>query len=290
VLRKTTRGRSSGLPPYWRAFHQMTIRHTSSQKLWSVVPSSGMPTVHARVNRRMTSSETKTGYQSGRDWIPMSSQFARSACLLYLGIHLAVNVVSCHAAFYDSVPITSYRQSRYSEVVAQTGWFTCGPAAAATLLTRYYGINSSEREMLEIATDVMEAKGDDPAQGITMLALKQALSTKGIPSKGYRLTPCSLHSYLQQGGLPLILHITKPQPHYVLAVGLVHNQLILADPSFGLRVLPVHGFSLKHGFNGIVLYPVPSPDRIRAAVSKQDAVKTRVKNRLRRLSNLKQIW
>ena len=50
-----------------------------------------------------------------------------------------------------------YRELRY--VVGQTDFYTCGPAAVATLPTYYYGIPTTEAEALELAEGFMRAQG-----------------------------------------------------------------------------------------------------------------------------------
>ncbi|BFH76753.1 hypothetical protein TthTF19_19080 [Thermus thermophilus] len=44
----------------------------------------------------------------------------------------------------------SYRSLRYTHVVGQTDWYTCG-AVVATLLTHYYGDPTTEEEVLKVA-------------------------------------------------------------------------------------------------------------------------------------------
>ncbi|MBC7220028.1 peptidase C39, partial [Candidatus Bipolaricaulota bacterium] len=80
-----------------------------------------------------------------------------------------------------------YRDLRYEWVVGQADWYTCGPAAVATLLTHYYGIATTEAEALELAEGFMVAAGREPGQALTALALRQTLEAKGIPTKGYRV-------------------------------------------------------------------------------------------------------
>jgi len=56
----------------------------------------------------------------------------------------------------------SYRELRYDGVVGQTDWYTCGPAAVATLLTYYYGIPTTEAEALKLAEGFMREMGLEP--------------------------------------------------------------------------------------------------------------------------------
>lgn len=123
--------------------------------------------------------------------------------IIILGIALALT------ANASSVP---YRELRYEGVIGQTDWYTCGPAAVATLLTHYYGISTTEAEALELAEGFMREMGLEPGpgRGINALALKKTLETKGIPTKGFRVKPEALRHYFARGGLPVILHLIKP--------------------------------------------------------------------------------
>ena len=155
----------------------------------------------------------------------------------------------------------SYRELRYTGVIGQTDWYTCGPAAAATLLHHYFGIPATEVELLGLAVQAMEGAEQDPRAGISAWALLRALAHKGLPARGYRVDPDHLAAYFHQGGLPVILHVTRPEAHYVVAVGTVGEQVLLADPSFGRHLLSWEELAEEKGFSGVVLVPVPGPER-----------------------------
>ena len=54
----------------------------------------------------------------------------------------------------------SYRPLRYTHVVGQTDWYTCGAAAVAMLLTYYYGDPATEEEVLEVAIEETKKSGN----------------------------------------------------------------------------------------------------------------------------------
>jgi len=154
---------------------------------------------------------------------------------------------------------TPHRDLRYQQVVGQTDWFTCGPAAVATLLHYYYGIAATEGRVLELALQAMQKpESEVRLVGINALALRQAMQTLGLPSRGFRLSLEQLSDYFARGGLPVVLHVTRPEPHYVVAVGMVWGQVVLADPSWGKRIMPLEGLLSQKGFSGVALVPIPS--------------------------------
>lgn len=205
-----------------------------------------------------------------------------------LGMLLWAATIVSAAEPTTAAPPTPYRALRYQRFVGQTDWYTCGPAAVATLLTSYYGIPTSELEMVQLTLQAMEGTGKDPTEGMTLLSLKQALEFRNITSKGYRLTLESLVDYFRQGGLPLIVHVTRPQLHYVVGIGVVGDYFVLGDPSFGNRILPISALTSEKGFAGIVLVPILTQSLAHQAKVRQSESLAYAERRLAQLEALKE--
>lgn len=182
---------------------------------------------------------------------------------------------------------TSLRELRYQRMIGQTTWFTCGPAAVATLLSYYFGLQVSEAEILEVSLEVMGADAAKVETGITALALKTALERYGIPTRGYRVTTSALAQYFQRGGLPLILHVTRPQLHYLVAEGFISGHFVIADPSYGRRLLPSAALEGEKGFSGVVLATLPNPALAERAALAQQETLSWARERLSRLTDLR---
>lgn len=177
--------------------------------------------------------------------------------LLLLGVAAAL-VTAPARALPASLPVrTTFHDARYDGVVGQTDWSTCGPAAVATLLRYYYGMDVDEREALRRALSFAEAQGLDAAAGVSGLALAHSMETFGVPTLGYRLTPEALTDYFHRGGLPVIAHVTRPRQHYVVLVGMIGPYVLVADPSWGRRVERWDDFLAEKDFSGVTLVPVP---------------------------------
>lgn len=200
-------------------------------------------------------------------------------------VSLTLNIIIFTINSTSANAITPYRTIRYQGVVGQTSYYTCGPAAVATLLIHYYKIDTTENEILELAHQAIKERGKDPeeGQGINALALKEALADKGIPSRGIKIKPETLPNYFNRGGVPLILHVTQPQLHYVLAIGMIGDWVVIADPSWGRKIIHLNALINDKGFQGITLIPL-TPRPLLSQI-KQEQVKTLTwaKNRLRRL-------
>lgn len=197
-------------------------------------------------------------------------------------IVLLVSLVS-----QPSFASSSYRDLRYQGVVPQTEWYTCGPAAVATLLSQFFGIPATESEILELIFS-LEIEDEHSAQldGISALALRQALELRGVPTLGYRLSSDALVDYLRRGGLPVIAHVTLPRHHFVVVIGVVGRYLVLADPSWGRRIIPIDDLDTKKGYSGVTLVPLPEPENAVSVSARQQERLNDVRGRLVQLSNL----
>jgi|GEM_PF-1106638 len=188
----------------------------------------------------------------------------------------------------------SYRELRYRGVVPQSSWITCGPAVLATYFTHYLGVETTEAEMIEL---LLQSRGMEARAwsvpvffNVSMLDLREALHALGVPAAGYRVLVEDLVAYFERGGPPLILHVTRPQDHFLLAVGAVPvaqggnaRKLVVADPSYGRRLLSASELVRDFGFLGYVLVPVP-PDPFFAQVKeRQEAELAKELSWLRRL-------
>jgi len=158
---------------------------------------------------------------------------------------------------------TPYRPLRYTHVTGQTDWYTCGAAAVSTLLTYYYDDPATEQGVLEVAFAETQASGKDPLEGLTALSLKRALQQRGYTVKAYRVNLEQLADYFRRGGLPVVAHVTKPQLHFLVISGIVPDprtqrpQVLLADPSWGRRIVPLEELVTFKGFSGVILLAVP---------------------------------
>jgi len=184
--------------------------------------------------------------------------------------------------------ISSYRSLRYQQTIGQTDIYTCGAAAVATLFTHFYKQPVGEIEVLEIAEKIMEATGKKPQEsGLNALSLKQALITKGIDADVKEVTLEQLKRYFERGGLPIVIHVTIPQPHYILAVGMIEDWLIVSDPTLGRGMFPLENLNTQKGFSGIVIMARPSEESIQIAKQQQQISQDWADGRLQRFNTMK---
>lgn len=180
----------------------------------------------------------------------------------------------------ESQEVQNFRQVRYHSVVGQTTDFTCGPAALATLLTHYYGTPMSEAAFTERAIADMASRGRGVTEGLTLLSLKNALIPEGIASAGYKLNIEQLREVMK-AGLPVVANVQYPRGHYYLVLGLDDQNVLLADPSWGVRSQPIANF--LNAWNGVILIPQPSEAQAEAARKEVSAQMSTYRERLERL-------
>jgi uncharacterized protein len=146
-------------------------------------------------------------------------------------------------------------------VIRQTNWFTCGPAALATVLDQFASIPSTEKEIVELAIPFLvkkpNAKGELEA-GFSALSLKKAAEAKGVSVKGFRYDISQVAQYFDGGGFPLIAHVQKPQAHFVVLIAKVKNYFVIGDPSWGRKILSIADFVNEKNFSGVVLLFFPN--------------------------------
>ena len=156
------------------------------------------------------------------------------------------------------------------------------------MLIYYFGIETSEFEILELSEEFMRKRGQEPGYGITALALKQALQAMGIETRGIRVTPVALADYFRRGGLPLILHVSHPQEHYLVVIGMIGEQVVLADPSWGRAIIPFSILAEEKWESGVVLVTVPSAELVQRVRAQQERTLAWAVERLSRLANLRE--
>ena len=143
------------------------------------------------------------------------------------------------------VPVASMLARKFNTVVRQQYDFSCGSAALATLLEYHYDLPKTE-------TDVftgMWREGDQKRirqVGFSLLDMKRYLADIHLRADGYRV---SLDAIAKRG-LPGIALITvKGYRHFVVVKGIGNGQVLIGDPSLGLRSMPIEEF--KPIWNGL---------------------------------------
>jgi predicted double-glycine peptidase len=143
----------------------------------------------------------------------------------------------------DGRPVKSLLEMRHEHVVMQKFDLSCGAAALATLLNYQHGDPVSERD---VAKELIRREEylQNPAlvnirQGFSLLDLKRYVEQRGYDGIGYgKLT---LEDLIERAPVMVPIH-THGYNHFVIFRGLWGARVLLADPAWGNRTMPVDAF------------------------------------------------
>lgn len=143
--------------------------------------------------------------------------------------------------------VTSFREARFKKIVPQEMEFSCGAAALATLMNYHFGRQVTEKEIIE----EMFNAGDQQLirrKGFSLLDMKKYAEKKGYRTGGYKIDVQQIKNL----SLPAILLIrTRNYSHFVVFKKVVDNEVLLADPALGNRVMTIEEFT--KAWNNVVL-------------------------------------
>jgi len=133
-----------------------------------------------------------------------------------------------------TVNVVSFKETRFKTVFKQKYDFSCGSAALASLLTFHYEYPVSE---LDVFKEMYRQGDKDKIQkeGFSLLDMKKYLGDNGYNADGFRTTL----DKLSQVGIPAITLINNGgYMHFVLIKGVSDQQVLVGDPSLGVKPMP----------------------------------------------------
>ncbi|GGK84510.1 C39 family peptidase [Amphritea balenae] len=142
--------------------------------------------------------------------------------------------------------VISMREQRYLHLIRQQTDFSCGAAALATVLRYAYGYKVAEEDIL----DGLFAVSDPELvqrQGFSLLNIKHYVERMGLRGRGYNVEPDTL----KEIKIPTIVLLDlKGYKHFVVLKKTEADQVYLADPALGNKIMPMEDFLAS--WNGIV--------------------------------------
>lgn len=145
------------------------------------------------------------------------------------------------------VSVMSWAEIPFRTTIRQQYDYSCGSAAVATLLRHHYGVMVDEAE----AFKSMYERGDQARireVGFSMLDMKSYLEQKGFQADGFRMSIDRL-AQMRLPGIALI--VRDGYRHFVVIKGVRGDEVLLGDPTFGLRVMKRAAFEPM--WNGVIL-------------------------------------
>ncbi|MCL5063006.1 MAG: C39 family peptidase [Nitrospiraceae bacterium] len=161
-----------------------------------------------------------------------------------------------------SKKVKTLKDMRFKNIVTQTKDYSCGAASLATILTYYFGRETSEEEVIasilrnEDSGMVEKVK----EKGLSLLDLKNYGESLGYKGGGYRV-PAHQMKTLDRPAIALIKY--KGYAHFIVIKGVMDDQVFLADPARGNMVMSLEEF--MEIWNGILLvFKNPDGERIQS--------------------------
>jgi predicted double-glycine peptidase len=131
----------------------------------------------------------------------------------------------------SNVAVRSIQERKFDRVVRQQYDFSCGSAALATLLTYHYEDATDEPKAFRAMFD----KGDQQRisqVGFSLLDMKNYLEANGYQADGYQ---ASLDTLIDAKVPAIALVNYRGYRHFVVVKGVSAEEVVIGDPSLGLR-------------------------------------------------------
>ena len=165
------------------------------------------------------------------------------------GSHRLLVSVPGNARF--NVRVKSLAELRFTKIVRQRYDVSCGAAALATLLTHFYDMPITEKQIIEDIFKYSDGKTEAKIKryGFSMLELKRAGERLGFKGGGFRIAGVKKLLKLK---IPVLALVNiRGYNHFVVIKGIAGGQVFIADPAFGNRARPLEGFAGE--WNNVVL-------------------------------------
>ena len=158
---------------------------------------------------------------------------------------------------------------------------SCGFSAVSSILNVYYDIDVSEKMIISNYLTNILTNNLTNIYTSSLLDLSSILTSYGIENKSFKMTFEQLNKALVKYS-PVLVHMTKPQTHFLLVLDCYADNVIIADPARGLKLIQKNDFIDK--WSGVVLLTA-SKERILNKVRLNKAV-TRLKQKQRFMERL----
>jgi uncharacterized protein len=206
-------------------------------------------------------------------WQGLAWALILSLCASGGSLSIAGVIGSHDDAVQGMVKRHSLKELRDRYIVKQQFDYSCGAAALATLLTYYFGDETSEQDILKIL--LAELSNDERRRkewrGFSLLDLKRMAQAKGYRAAGFKLTI----EQLTQLAAPVLVFVEPlGYPHFAVLRGIDRGRVFLADPARGNLRMSIarfldewHGIVFvlgKAGEEEITTYPLalPRPEHV----------------------------
>ncbi len=192
--------------------------------------------------RGVSREETREDGSGDAGRSPAQHLVLAAATVLWLSGLAAVPAAGAGAGG-GSAPVRSLLEMRRENVIVQDYDLSCGAAALATLLTYQHGDPVSEQEVTRGLVQREEYLARPELlrirQGFSLLDLKRYVERRGYEGIGYG--QLELADLIERA--PIMVPVNfNGYNHFVIFRGVVGDRVLLADPAYGNRTMPIEAF------------------------------------------------
>lgn len=141
------------------------------------------------------------------------------------------------------VPLTTFVDMRYRDMVRQAYDVSCGAAALASIAKYFYGQDVTERKIIDqiLKTADEETKAKIQKDGFSMLELKKEGERLGLTAGGFRIPEAASLAKLKVPAIALVN--VNGYDHFVVIRSVENGKVYIADPAFGNRTRTLESFA-----------------------------------------------
>lgn len=164
---------------------------------------------------------------------------------LAAAVALIAAAVSCPPATHagetrDGVKIVrSMLEIRRDKVVIQEWDLSCGAAALATILKYQHADSVTEKDIARAMLAKTDSELVRKRLGFSLLDLKRFVDSRGYAGDGYG--ELDLSDLIEIGPAIVPIHL-RTYDHFVVFRGVGAGRVVLADPAYGNRTMPLDEF------------------------------------------------
>jgi predicted double-glycine peptidase len=171
--------------------------------------------------------------------------------------------------------VISKESLRFQYTLEQGYDSSCGMTVVATALDRYWGVPTSEVELIEAALGDGLQAGD---YTVSLADMARAFEARGVAARAFRLGWEGLEGLVGKGYAPVVVHYAMPEKHFALLLGFRDGRAITVDPARGLESLSREDFGKRYSGAALAL---ASRERPKNAAMVDEAVASAAGRRAR---------
>lgn len=164
-------------------------------------------------------------------------------------------VPSARAANTNSFRVQSLKEIREHALVMQRWETSCAAASLATVLTYAFQDPVSERQVVAKMLNTTEPAKVRARGGFSLLDMKRFVEERGYSGEAYKYLSFEDLKLFRAPIVPIRVHGFN---HYVVLNAITDREVLLADPAFGNRAMPLARFE-KVWLDGLAFVVTPEP-------------------------------